>query len=1360
MIIRVSGSSVASSVNLIVTGSGVPGTAAIRVNVPQFVSYANQAESAYNATSASFADFAMSSSFVLTASYALTSAGTITNAVSSSYAFSASTADSLTFVPSTASYAGTDWNAINNKPTVVSSSTQLPSGILSGSTQINLLTNVSASWASRSLTTTSASYAPTILPSGAVSSSAQAAEWSVASASVATSASYAPTILPIGSVSSSAQAAGWSVASSSVATSASYALTASYALNGGGGTGLFASSSVSSSWASQSLSSSFASTASAATSLTFMPLTASYALTAGATGGGVTGQGATNKVTKWATVSTITTSSITDDGVSVSMTVPLSASAFTGSGVGIIGVVTSSYALTASYASNAGITNFSTGSYTGSFTGSLLGSASYAGTTWNAINNKPVGLVSSSAQLPTGLVSSSAQISTGSFTGSFTGSLLGSASYALTSSAATSITFVPPTASYAGTDWNAINNKPTVFSSSAQLPAGTVSSSQQINTGSFTGSFTGSLLGSASYALSSSYVDSSAFNSLILPLEFTFSTSTTAADPGRGSFRYNSAVTSSITQIYIDQLTNGGLDISTIISNWKSGSHQLYIQQKDDSTKASAFDINGVIVDNSGWFTIPVLYRTSADLGVPQNNKVCAFVVINNTIIVTGQTYAVTASWANNATSASYAGTDWNAINNKPSVVSSSAQINTGSYTGSFTGAFAGPLTGTASYAISSSFATSTIIIRAGTFETGTVLPPDLFTTGSYTGSLVGNLYGTASYAVSSSYASVAQTLLGTIESASYALTASYAFAAVGSADWSAVTNKPAGLVSSSAQVNTGSFTGSFTGNLAGSASYALSASWAPGAGAVSASYATTSATASYVSGGVVIIGLPTDGAYGGTAGNVSGLATGDLVENAFDKIETILGKLAPAKPGDLSTRTLALASTYTALEAVTGTSRSTITTSTQPTSSWTFSVATSGSTSTLSYDADAGTLSAEFDSGVSAGSAHVMTTASDTGSYENLIIKQDADPYNGTFGQQGFWKGFIAQTAPTSALSLGAHTTRLIHSTTGATPLYTFYIDNPRTPSAVSMSLSTGSYTGRYISGVPSLATGDTVLVYFTGSNAVSQFYNSTRINAGSSTVANTVNQGLPANAPASGAFVSASITLTVLTAQYTETSSYTGTTYNSQGTTGTSTITASLGTTRLIRVDTTSTEARVFSGIGQYPAIGAYPSGAGLGWVATESLLNNKELQVLNGTYQYPPARTYQRNYPVVGPNYTGSTADPFESHRWATFTQSVSAVSAVTVAFNGASNFVGIATSGSMRVYARVDGASPTVGWVDGATAYGGTGDPTNDGDPALVIGSSTTTSKRITFGTAAKTGVLYVRVGIPSTSTRTFTSVTIT
>jgi hypothetical protein len=157
----------------------------------------------------------------------------------------------------------------------------------------------------------------------------------------------------------------------------------------------------------------------------------------------------------------------------------------------------------------------------------------------------------------------------------------------------------------------------------------------------------------------------------------------------------------------------------------------------------------------------------------------------------------------------------------------------------------------------------------------------------------------------------------------------------------------------------------------------------------------------------------------------------------------------------------------------------------------------------------------------------------------------------------------------------------------------------------------------------------------------------------------------------------------------------------------------------------------------------------------------MNNCELQLINGTYQYPPRRNYTRNYPIAGPDYTTILPDSFEAHRWYTFTQSIAAVSAFTVTFNGAS-FTGntLATSGSMRVYARVSGSAPTNGWIDGATAYPGTGDPTNDGDPALVIGSTTNTAKRITFGTAAKTGTLFVRIGIPSGSSRTFTSITVT
>lgn len=537
------------------------------------------------------------------------------------------------------------------------------------------------------------------------------------------------------------------------------------------------------------------------------------------------------------------------------------------------------------------------------------------------------------------------------------------------------------------------------------------------------------------------------------------------------------------------------------------------------------------------------------------------------------------------------------------------------------------------------------------------------------------------------------------------------------------------------------------------------------------ASFASRSVTSSYISGGIVIIGLPTDGTYGGSAGNVSGIGSGDRAEDAFDKIETILGRLAPAKPANLSTRTLTTnATTYTAFTAsgATPSSFSNITVTARPTASWTFVAATSGSGTNLSFDADSGTLQAEVDGVVAPASQDIFTTASDVGTFGDLIVTADLDPYNGTFGQQGFWKGFIASVAATRSLALGPHTYRLLHSTTGNTPVFTWYLDNPSTPTVTAV---TGSSTGgstRFVSGVPTLATGETVIITTTASNAVSQFYNTTRIFSavGNNSVAPSVNATLPVVPPTSASLASASITLTIATNAYTPNSTYTVTAHNSAGTTGTSTWTPPAP----IRVDTISNEAaRRRSGIGWYPPIDSSVSGAGAPWTASANLTASRELQMTNNLYHYPSASNYSTNYPLSGPNYIGLTAEttasfPGEAVRWATFSSSINAASNLSVVFNSTSNFTGVATSGSMRLYVRVSGSSPTNGWIDGATSYPGTGNPTNNGDPALVFGSSTTTTKIITFGSIVKTGVAFVRVGIPSSSlpgsTRTFSGVTIT
>ena len=879
---------------------------------------------------------------------------------------------------------------------------------------------------------------------------------------------------------------------------------------------------------------------------------------------------------------------------------------------GVINNLTASFAVTASYVSG-------------------------AASTWDTIANKPANLVSSSAQATLWTVLS--------------------ASFATSASWAPTILPLGTISSSAQVDYNQIQNKPTISATASYVEYANVankptlvSSSTQINTGSFSGSFTGNLVGTSSWA--NNAISASAATSIT----FTPTTASFATSASFAPTILPTGVVSSSTQINYTQLQN-------IPSGIVSSSTQII------------------------------------------------------TLLPTG-------------------------------IVSSSAQINTGSFSGSFIGTF----TGTSSFATSASNAiTASYVLPSGipagiissstqvvaALPAGTVSSSTQINTGSFSGSLI----GTASWAfnvVSASFAttaSAATSITFTPATASFALTASYVSGAAST--WDGISDKPEGLVSSSLQAIT----------------------WAV-------------ATASYISGGVVIIGTPTDGAYGGSAGNVSGINAGDKTEDAFDKIETILGRLAPAKPANLSTRTLTTnATVFTAYSAsgVTPVLYSNITLNARPTSSWTFVVATSGSSTTLSFDGDSGVLQAEVDGVVTLASQDTLTTSSDAGTYGNLIINQDLDPYAGTFGQQGFWKGFIASVAPTASLPLGPHTARLLHSTTGNTPIFTWYLDNASTPSITTITGSSTGGTTRYVSGVPTLATGETVIILVTGSNAISQFYNSTRIFSviGNNSVASTANATLPSIPPVSASVASASITLTVLSNAFTSASTYTATIFNSAGTSAQSTWTP----TAPIRVDTISNEsARCRSGIGWYPSINSTVSGAGAIWTASANLTGSRELQMTNNLYHYPSSSNYGTNYPLPGPDYRGLVAEttasfPNEAVRWVTFSGSVNAASNVSVVFNNTNAaFVGTQTTGSMRLYVLVSGTSATNGWIDGATSYPGTGNPTNNGDPALVFGSSTATTKVITFGSSVKTGTVFVRVGIPSSSlagsTRSFSGVTIT
>lgn len=166
---------------------------------------------------------------------------------------------------------------------------------------------------------------------------------------------------------------------------------------------------------------------------------------------------------------------------------------------------------------------------------------------------------------------------------------------------------------------------------------------------------------SASQALSASYVDVSAIQNFFVPMEFTYKSSVTPSDPGNGNFQYDSATTSSISSIYISDSTANGVDVSRILTALTSGSFNIYVQQKDDSTRSSLFEVNGSVTDSGSWLSIPVAHITSSIAGLPANNKNCAFLLFNRgSSLVVGGTYQITASvsvtssYADTAATASY----------------------------------------------------------------------------------------------------------------------------------------------------------------------------------------------------------------------------------------------------------------------------------------------------------------------------------------------------------------------------------------------------------------------------------------------------------------------------------------------------------------------------------------------------------------------------------------------------------------------------------------------------------------------------------------------------------------------------------
>ena len=100
--------------------------------------------------------------------------------------------------------------------------------------------------------------------------------------------------------------------------------------------------------------------------------------------------------------------------------------------------------------------------------------------------------------------------------------------------------------------------------------------------------------------------------------KYTYSTTTTMADPTTGIIRLDHGTLASVTNIAIDATSadTGNPDVSDLIASIDDGTnstHEGYIFIRKHGTPATfmAYNVNGAIVDNTGWLQIPVSHAAS-----------------------------------------------------------------------------------------------------------------------------------------------------------------------------------------------------------------------------------------------------------------------------------------------------------------------------------------------------------------------------------------------------------------------------------------------------------------------------------------------------------------------------------------------------------------------------------------------------------------------------------------------------------------------------------------------------------------------------------------------------------------------------
>lgn len=338
------------------------------------------------------------------------------------------------------------------------------------------------------------------------------------------------------------------------------------------------------------------------------------------------------------------------------------------------------------------------------------------------------------------------------------------------------------------------------------------------------------------------------------------------------------------------------------------------------------------------------------------------------------------------------------------------------------------------------------------------------------------------------------------------------------------------------------------------------------------------------------------------------------------------------------------------------------------------------------------------------------------------------------------------------------------------------FYIEHIGSAPDLTNISATGVWSSKYVSGIPVLEEGDIVKFSFDAENCVWFFYHKDHI---VKVLGPYVDELLlPQSDPSCTSplpfandgtqvvsFSDAESPILVDSFSDGITTTFNLSAHNAKGT-------GALGKTDVtspafkIYIDDISQETgvRYTSGTGTYPTTGygnLYNS-----LKSQESLYSNEELQMWGGRYKYPSG-DYTSSDMVDGSsvNISGPDYDGFVGIRWATFNLGeIENEKFISFIIKSAENINvdlnnGTTMSDGLYLQVRVDGTNPTSGWVNANEAYNPllVENPSNDGEAALDLGSSTATFRRVTFGKQAKSGTLLVRIGFDYLANISFTDI---